>query len=191
MFSFPHDLYVDIRIEESFKTEISFKQRVLQGQKVRSKKGAFIRIFDGQRWYYSSTTDLEGIQSQINTLAKMANPNPDILDHPIVKTLEVHKESSINYEKDSVTDIPVQEKQALLGEILQQIEDPAIVNHNSYYVDNKTIKSFYSSKGSTITFDQQTCGLRLSLEIVCGENKDQMIVSKGASNFADLKAALF
>lgn len=190
MYSFPRDLYVDVRVEESFETEIRFKRLELQGQKVRREKGAFIRVFDGQRWYYSSTTDTEHLQTHIETLCSMAKPNPDILAHPIVKAFEVHQERALRYEEHSVTDVPIQEKQALLETILGRISDDAIVNHNSYYMDKKTIKSFYSSKGASITFDQQICGVRLSLDIVCGENKDQMGISKGVSYFADLERSM-
>ena len=85
MFKFPRDLYVDVRIEDSVDTEIRFKQRTLQGQKVRQTKGALIRVFDGRRWYYASTTDLDSIQAQINSLAQMAEPNPHILEHTVVR----------------------------------------------------------------------------------------------------------
>ncbi|HBG02162.1 MAG TPA: TldD/PmbA family protein [Firmicutes bacterium] len=187
MFSFPRDVYVDIRIEESFDTEIRFKELLLQSQKSRVEKGAFIRVFDGRRWYYGSTTDMENMQAHIDNLVKMAKPNPDILKHPIVQAFEVNQETTLRYEADSVTDLPIQEKQAFLEGILARITDAAIVNHNSRYVDNRTIKSFFSSKGAAITFDQQTCGIRITLDIVCGENKDQATVSKGVCHFADLK----
>lgn len=187
MYKFPPGLYVDVRIEETFDTKISFKKLDLQAQKVRHNKGAFIRVFDGQRWYYSSTTDIPGIQGQIDALAAMAQPNPGISQHPVVKAFEVHRETKLQHEEDSVTAIPVQEKQALLESYLTLIQDPAVVHHTSYYVDNKTIKSFYSSKGSAIIFDKQTCGIRLTLELACGENKDQATISKAATNFADLQ----
>ncbi len=187
MFKFPPGLYVDVRIEETFDTKISFKKLTLQAQKVRRNKGAFVRVFDGQRWYYSSTTDIPGIQVQIDTLAQMAAPHPDIAKHPVVQAFEVHQETQLQHQGDSVTDIPVQEKQALLEGYLALIQDPAIVHHTSYYVDNKTVKSFYSSKGAAITFDKQTCGIRLTLELACGENKDQTNVSKAAVNFAGLQ----
>lgn len=186
MFRFPHDVYVDVRIVESHNTEIRFKELVLQSQKIRTEKGALIRVFDGTRWYYGSTTDLENIQASMDTLVQMATPNPDILNHPVVQAFQVNQEKMLRYEADSVTKISIEEKQALLEEILAQIADPAIVNHNSRYVDNKTIKSFFSSKGAAITFDQQTCGIRMTLDIVCGENKDQAGISKGATFFSDL-----
>src|SRR5690606_15888367 len=112
MYKFPKGLYVDVRIEETFETKISFKKRELQEQKVRNNKGAFLRVFDGKRWYYSSLTDLDGIQETIDTLAQMATPNPDIMEHPIVKAFEVNQDTILQYENNSVTDVPVAEKQA-------------------------------------------------------------------------------
>ncbi|MCK9525207.1 MAG: hypothetical protein M0R49_04685 [Limnochordia bacterium] len=79
MYIFPRDLYVDVSLEESFDTQIRLKELDLQSQKVRKEKGAFIRVFDGERWYYSSTTDTEHIQAHINALAAMATANPGIL----------------------------------------------------------------------------------------------------------------
>jgi TldD protein len=187
MFKFPQGLYVDVRIEETFDTKISFKKENLEEQKIRTNKGAFIRVFDGNRWYYSSITNVEDIQEHIDTLAKMATPDPNILQHPIVKAFEVNRDTLIQHDQDSVTDISVQQKQELMESYLALITDPAIVHHTSYYVDNKTIKSIYSSKGTAITFDKQTCGIRLTLELACGENKDQVTVSKAATNFAGIQ----
>ncbi|NLA07260.1 MAG: TldD/PmbA family protein, partial [Firmicutes bacterium] len=61
MYKFPKGLYVDVRIEETFDTKIGFKKLTLEEHKIRNNKGAFIRVFDGRRWYYSSTTDIDGI----------------------------------------------------------------------------------------------------------------------------------
>lgn len=187
MYKFPEGLYVDVRIEETFDTKISFKKLILQEQKIRNNKGAFIRVFDGNRWYYSSSTDIEGIQGQIDSLAGMAVPNPNILNHPIVKAFEVHRDELLQYETRSATNIPVKAKQELLEGYLALITDPAIVHHSSYYVDNKTIKSIYTSKGTAVTFDKQTCGIRLNLELACGDNKDQTSISKGAVYFEELQ----
>lgn len=187
MFNYPRDLYVDVRIEETVATEIRFKQWTLQGQKVRRIKGALIRVFDGKRWYYGSTTDLDNIQAQIDSLAQMAAPNPRILEHPMVQAFEVNKETLLKYQQKSVIDVPLEEKQALLESILRKITDPAVVNHSSFYVDNNTVKSFYSSLGAALTFDRQICGLRFALDIVFGENRDQTVASKAATTFDELR----
>ena len=187
MYKFPKDLYVDVRIEETFETRISFKKRDLQEQKVRSNKGAFVRIFDGNRWYYSSLTDIDGVQEAIDTLAQMAAPNPKIMEHPVVKAFEVNQDTVLQYENNSVADIPVEKKQALLEGYLDLVKYPEIVHHTSYYVDRKTKKSIYSSKGTAVIFDTQTCGIRLNLELVYKENKDTGVASKAAVYFDELK----
>jgi len=187
MYRFPEGLYVDVRIEETFDTRISFKKNVLQEQKVRNNKGAYIRVFDGNRWYYSSLTDLNKVQDAIDTLAKMAKPNPNILDHPIVKSFEVNQDELLQYEKRSVTDVSVEEKQALLEKYLSLLDYPEIVHHTSFYVDNKTIKSIYSSKGTAVVFDKQTCGIRLNMELAYGDNKDTGSISKACIYFDELK----
>ena len=187
MYKFPPGLYTDVRVEESFDTKISFKKMTLEEEKTRGNKGAFIRVFDGRRWYYSSTTSLEDIQEHIDTLAGMATPDPGILNHPVVRAFEVNRENLPFSSGESLTDITPRAKKELLEGYLGLLTDPAIVHHSSYYVDNKTIKSFYSSKGAALTFARELCGIRLTLELACGENKDQVTVSKAAASFSGLQ----
>lgn len=186
MFKFPENLYVDVRIEETFETKISFKKMILQEQKVRNNKGAFVRVYDGKRWYYASTTDVGAVQDQIDTLAKMAKPNSEINNHPIVRQFEVHKDQLIQYKHNSIIDVPIAEKKAMLERYLGLVNDETIVHHTSYYVDNKVIKSIYSSKGTEVTFDKQTCGIRINLELSSGESKDQTSMSRAGIYFEDL-----
>lgn len=186
MYKFPEGLYVDVRIEDSFETSISFKKDRLEQQKVRNNKGAFIRVFDGNRWYYSSITDINAIQEKIDLLATMAKPDPQIHNHPIVKAFEVNKDQKIFFKDRSVTDIGVAEKQALLESYIGLLDRPEIVHHTSYYVDKRIVKSIYSSKGTALVFDKQLCGIRLNLDMAYGENKDKGTVSKAASYYQDL-----
>lgn len=188
MYQFPKGLYIDVRIEDIHETKITFKNLELQEQKIRNNKGAFIRVFDGNKWYYSAMTDLNNIQSEIDALSQLATPCNDIDNHPIVKAFEVHQENLIQYATNSVTEIPVDEKRNLLLHYLEQIEDPTIVNHNSFYVDNKIIKEIYTSKGSHITFDKQTCGIRIGYELSAGDNKDRASTSTSGVFYDELKA---
>lgn len=188
MYKFPEGLYTDVRTEKSFTTRISFQKLTQEAEKIRSNTGAFIRVFDGSRWYYSSTTNLEDIQGQIDTLAAMATPNPDILYHPTVQAFEVNKGDAPSPFTPSLTDIPVLTKKQLLADYLGLLKDPAIVHHTSYYADYKTTKSFYSSKGAALSFTWELCGIRLTLELACGENKDRVVISKAAPNFSDMES---
>ncbi|MBM7560682.1 TldD/PmbA family protein [Fusibacter tunisiensis] len=186
MYIFPKHLYTDVRIEETFETKLSYKKEVLQEQKVRNNKGAFIRVFDGVRWFYASTTELDTIQAQIDRLASMATPNKAIDSNAIVKQFEVHKDQLLQYTNQSVSDIDITVKKNLLESYLTLIPSETVVHHSSYYVDNKTIKSIFSSKGTAVTFDKQTCGIRINLELAHGDNKDQTSVSKAGIFFDDI-----
>lgn len=186
MFKYPEGLYVDVRIEETFDTRISFKKEVLHEQKVRIHHGAFIRLFDGQRWYYASTTDTKAIQKNIDELAKMAQANASIMEHPIVKAFEVNQETILQYEARSLSHVPVQEKRDLLASYLPLLNDACIVHHSSTYIDNKTIKSIYSSKGTAVTFDKQSCGILLRMDLAEGDKKDQSAVTQSKIYFEDL-----
>ena len=72
MYIFPENLYTDVRLEDTSISEITYQNGELRQNLRRNHKGGFIRIFDGQRWYYSSTTDTDNIQEEINKLALMA-----------------------------------------------------------------------------------------------------------------------
>ncbi|MDW7662762.1 MAG: TldD/PmbA family protein [Bacillota bacterium] len=116
----------------------------------------------------------------------MARPNPEIDNHPIVRQFEVHKDQLIQYKSRSITEVPIAEKKAMLERYLGLVNDETIVHHTSYYVDNKVIKSIYSSKGTDVTFDKQTCGIRINLELSSGDSKDQTSMSKAGIYFEDL-----
>ena len=57
MYDFPPGLYTDVRVEKVFETKIDFLQEDLKECRIREHEAAFIRVFDGKRWYYTSTTD--------------------------------------------------------------------------------------------------------------------------------------
>lgn len=188
MYHFPEGLYTDLRIETLFDTKITFKKEKLQEQKVRTNKGAFIRVFDGERWYYSATTELESLQEKIDELASLAMPNASILEHPVVKKFEVNVDTCFKFEAGDLSKIDVMEKQELIRSYLDLLEREEIVHHSSFYVDNRITKEIISSKGTHVIYDRQTCGIRLNMELVSGEKKDSSRASKAGIYFEDLKA---
>ena len=87
MYNFPKGFYTDIRIETIYSTKIVLDNYKLKQNNSKTETGAIIRLFDGNRWYYSSTTEIENIQSEIDSLSQMAKVNDDIENNPIVKKL--------------------------------------------------------------------------------------------------------
>ena len=68
MFNFRQDMYADVRIEDRFTTVVSYMNGTLKELKERCEKRAFIRVFDGKMWFYSSTTDISDIQNKLDEL---------------------------------------------------------------------------------------------------------------------------
>lgn len=187
MFNYPKGLYIDVRIEDRFTTRITYRNGDLQEQKVRSNKGAFIRVFDGTRWYYASLTNLDAIQSQIDILSSMAIPNPDIENHPYVKMYEVNNEVLFQYTKNSLKDVPLEEKDKLVKEISDLCIDETIKMSNVFYVDDVTIKEIYTSKGTNVKFDKQTCGIGMQMQCAYENNKNVFSSSDAKVSFPELK----
>ena len=81
-YTFPQDLFTDVRIEEVSETLIHLTLGEIEEFRRRSYTAAFIRVFDGRRWYYTSTTDTETVQEEIDRLAGYA----EVIDgDPLVK----------------------------------------------------------------------------------------------------------
>lgn len=163
LLNFPKDLYSDLRIEDSFETVIQYESGVLQEQRVRVVCGAFLRVFDGQRWYSASTTDVsqEGLQRSLDELAALATPNQDILSHPTVTRLHPHRDRIRKYtgDKDIRVVREVQKKELLSSYFSIFNEFSRLVRTVSLYRDSQEIKRFYSSKGADIEFDVQSAGV--------------------------------
>lgn len=167
MLNFPTNLYTDVRIDSVYSTTIIYDNQELTQNNTKNELGVMIRIFDGIKWYYSSITDIESIQSEIDLLAKMATPNPDILNHEVLKHLEVHKGMDLKFNKDCVQEIPNEKKVEALKSYLPLLQEHEEIKTNKgYYLDQYTKKHFISSLGSDITFDSQFCTIALRYAIV-------------------------
>ncbi|MFW6298675.1 MAG: TldD/PmbA family protein [Bacillota bacterium] len=189
MLRFPKHLYTDVRIENVQETKIHYKKTTLQEERIRTTEGVFIRVYDGNRWYYSALTDASAIQSEIQKLASMATPNPDIEKDPVVRAFEINKDEKLRFDQCSLRNVPIKKKRKLIKSLLNLCSDETIVMHESQYIDRQTIKTFYSSKGANLHFDVQFCGVRLDMEMAHGDNRDRFSASKAGIRFEDLNTA--
>jgi len=165
MYQFPKDLYADVRIEESYDLWLAVKNGDLDSDGSTKEVGAFIRVFDGNMWYTGSTNKLDEIQKEINNLATLATPNPDVLNHPMVKRLEVHEDTVLNFDGDGdIRKVSREEWKELLDGYITACVDASIPEINIWQAAVNCVhtkKSFYSSKGAKIHQDMQTSGLTM------------------------------
>ncbi len=160
MFKFCDDLYSDVRIEREFKTRITYFNGELQQNSEDDYSCAFIRVFDGDRWHYSSITDESKIQEEIDKLSNIANKNSKIGENPIVKKLNINDYTNLQYEQESVKKISNEDKDDYLKGYFEVINNfKEISSWTARYIDRYNIREFYSSKGSSINYDNNVTGI--------------------------------
>lgn len=161
MYKFPKDLYSDVRIEERTNSNIYIKNGEVEANSATSVVGAIVRVYDGEMWYSSVTNDLAAVQRELDDLALLAKPNPEIVNDPTVKNFEVNRAEVLVYDgENDLRKVSRERKMRLLeGLIAECVDDsiPEIGTWEAYYNDVHTVKRFYSSKGADITQDNQAC----------------------------------
>lgn len=188
MYTFPDNLYTDVRLEDVSISEITYENGELRQNLKRNSKGGFIRIFDGERWYYNSTTDIDNIQKEIDELAVMAKENKNINQNPIVEKFEVNTGEYLYFKNNDLKYITQEEKLKLLKSyfpIVEKVEEFKI--WRAIYIDRKIEKEFYSSKGANLKFDYQTCAIAFRYSInINGKTLDEGY-DKTSTDFNELK----
>lgn len=188
MYNFSEGVYADVRIEDRFNTVISFTDGKLKEKKERSEKRAFIRVFDGKMWYYSSTTDLASVQDKIDELSKKARYNAKILSNKTVRKYEVNSDVKMQFCADCVKNVPLADKIALIKGYLPELTfSPLAQMPSGTYLDRYSIFEFYSSKGAYVKYDYQTAGFRLGATLTDGEKHFSANFQRGDVKFSALK----
>lgn len=184
MFVFREGLYSDIRIETRFKTDIRYRDGVLEECKQSTVKKAFIRVFDGQMWYYASTYKLGCLQEELDRLYLNATPVKGIEDNPTVKNFQVNKAEIYKFRDSNVKDIPIDRKRRLLTEKLPSLGSSDFVKMTvAMYSDRHSDYEFYSSKGAEIKYDFQLCGVRYGVAMANGEENFSDSFNKAGDGF--------
>ena len=159
MYQFPKDLYCDVRIEENYASRYSVQNDDVLSDSASTVTGAMIRVFDGTMWYTASTNNIDGIQAEINNLAMLATPNPDILKHPVVAAYETNTDTVLQYSEDNdIRKVSREERIALVNHYISSCVDKSIPEQTAYgtnLVITHRAKQFYSSKGAALSHDQQ------------------------------------
>jgi len=185
---FPDGFYGDIRIEDVFETMLQVTLSNWEQIKERAYKAAFIRLYDGKRWYYASTTDVDALQSEIDSLAAMGTPNAAIADDPIVRLYETNTGNHQSFTgEDDVRSVSLADKRGLLESYIPLVDGkPYVELWRANYIDQHVVKTFVSSKGADFTHDYQRTGFRIFFKLSHGEEKFGEMYDQAANYFRDL-----
>lgn len=187
MYKFPQGLFCDVRVEGVRSTHVSYLKGELREMRERDTAGAFIRVYDGQRWYYASTTDLAGVQAEIDRLAALATPDKDIAANKTVKNLPAGGAAHDLFKGADLRAVPLADKRSLLASFFPSVTGRKTVSMwSAFYADNFTHKELYNSKGASFVSERQLCGMRFNLTFT----ENGKTVGEGANQAAGDLAGL-
>lgn len=183
---FRDDLYADVRVERRFTTKITYLNGDVKEMNELDVTRAFIRVFDGNMWYYSSTTNVCDLQNELDSLCAFAKPNPKISENPVVKAFEVNKDKKIVFADDCVDKIPLSDKAKLISDVLPMIKGDYVSVVTGIYLDRYSRFNFKSSKGADIEYDYQTSGYSFIVQFADKDNNFRHNFSDCKTFFKDL-----
>jgi len=190
-FSFPGGVFCDVRIEEVTRTYIKITQGTLDEYLAREYSAAFVRVYDGVRWFYGSTSDLGSIQRQIDLLAGMAGRSDGMDDDPVVARLQANRGEHYRFGGREVSSTPRKEKLALLESCLGPVAGhSSVASWTASYSDGRTCKRIISSKGADVSFDTQTAALLVGFQMASGDRRFGETDWSSAEDFAGLGGGL-
>lgn len=170
MIKFKDGFYADVRVETVFTTSIKYRDGALEESKNTTLKKAFLRVFDGDMWYYASTYKLDDLQGELDRLYANATPDKNILKNATVKRFEVNKADVAKFADCCVKDKTIAEKSKLLTDKFPLLKSEHLKMFVAVYSDKYCQIEFLSSKGADIKYDFQLCGMAFSLSFADGEN---------------------
>ncbi len=179
---FRKDLYADIRTERRFTTQIGIVNGEIKQATELDTDQAFIRVFDGEMWYYSSVSETDNLQEELDALYAFAKPNENVFSHPVVEAFEVNRDKIMRFADCCVDKVPLKGKAEFLTASLPLFKTPHSTVISAAYLDRYSHFKFISAKGADIEFDYQTAGYSVSVQLADGEKNF-------ANNFADCKLA--
>lgn len=189
MYNFRKGYYSDVRIENRFDTTLAFQDKKVRQVLERTEKRAFIRVYNGKMWYYSSVTDIDHIQKELDALYDLAEPAPDIDENPVVRKFEVNKADVRKFNgENSVRNVSVEEKRAFTERYLDvAAEGKYTVMSNVMYMDKNYDFCFCSSKGAELRHDFQVAGIVVLMQLADGDRRESAYMVSSASDFAGIK----
>lgn len=191
MYNYPKNLFTDVRIERIERVGYAIFNDEVTNNSVVSEEGARIRVYDGKMWYTSVTNNLDLIQNEIDNLAVLATPNPDIYSDPMVMNFGSEKADVRRYTgDDDIRKVSRSDFEGMVADYIAKCKDPSIEEIKAYstgYESCHREKEYYSSKGAEIKQDVQSCFFAFSYQITCNGFTTAAVKVYSENNFELIK----
>ncbi len=167
LYSFPLGVHTDVRIENRKQCRLFWQEGKLVQSFDRDDESAFIRIYDGRRWYFSSVFDTGDIQKEIDRLSSMA-VSTNLRGNPVVEAFSANRGS---FGAEPILPSTVREKRSAVESVLfPSFSLDTGVYWSLCYEDRHIKRRFISSKGADLTVDSGGAGYRYRFTFTQGGN---------------------
>jgi TldD protein len=177
--------YWDVRIEDSFETQIQLVNGEIVNGSCSPSIGAFLRVKKNNFWFYQSTTDLDSLKETLLELSQSqikGTTQEDVVEYskqdPVI---------CLNSIESKFSSVPL-EKKLILAQDYDKVMslNPNVASRNLRYKDIYKVKSFLNSLGTQFEYDFNQGGFACSFVLkknemmfddffrIYGSNMDQL-----------------
>jgi TldD protein len=181
--------YCDVRIEDSTKTEIRYRNGELQACDTKPSLGCFLRVYAEGRWFYASVTALDRIEAELKSLCEQAKVmKKGAQPKDLFGKIKAFTEEIFHYEKNPIFKVEVSKKRELCEAYLGEFrEEPLVREFQIYYADWYKAKYFKSSKGVRYAFDANLAGIYFFYTLKEGDDLFEDFFQRSSDKFENLK----
>lgn len=178
--------FVDVRIERTQSSFVTFQNGELVGTGEKPVMGAFVRLYQNGFWYYSSTTVVTMLETEIEKLLAQAKANISQANAYILPS-----DNGIHYlitkAEDAFSKISLEKKVKLTESYLPLLERIKNVQESRVaYTDIYKEKFYKSSVGTEYSYDFNQAGLVVSCTLKSGEELFEDYLPAYGAKFSEL-----
>jgi predicted Zn-dependent protease len=151
--------YVDVRIEKTQSTLISYRNYGFESGQESPSLGAFVRVYNHGKWFFAATTELDEIKTTILELIDQSRLFADG-DNPERPARAIEAFRARIYESEAATRHTLDEKRVFLERFIPVLQEfTEITNPILAYQDKYKVKYFKASDGMTFSYDYNQAGV--------------------------------
>lgn len=179
--------FVDVRIERTQSSHFIYQNGELTSTGEKPVLGAFVRLYQNGSWFYSSTTAVTELESEIKKLLVQANSNKAKANsYTVPANNGIHH--LINKAEDAFSKIALSEKVKLgdsylpLFAKIRNVQDSRLM-----YTDLYKEKFYKSSVGTEFSYDFNQAGIRFHCTLKSGDELCSDGFRNYVTKFSELK----
>lgn len=150
--------YVDVRVEERYRSNLLYRDFEPHSGIVLQDTSVFIRVFNNGRWFFSTTTNLKEIQTEIEKLISLSSRFPGT--SPRLEVRHPNRRNITSHADENAKLHTIQEKKSLLQSYFPIYrKERSLVDCTAVYADWWVKKHIRSSEGHRCSYDATMSGI--------------------------------